>query len=139
MIPLQVGYSRLVGDIASNNGEKTVNAIMISVNNSDRVNEVMTQADYLLRRAHKIKNNEDADFSIQSQNDMLSMLSTITATMTAFLGAIAAISLLVGGIGIMNIMLVSVTERTKEIGSTKSSWSQEAANPDAIPGRNYDS
>jgi putative ABC transport system permease protein len=119
MIPLQVGYSRLVGDSASNNGEKTVNAIMISVNNSDRVNEVMTQADYLLRRAHKIKNLEDADFSIQSQNDMLSMLNTITATMTAFLGAIAAISLLVGGIGIMNIMLVSVTERTKEIGLRK--------------------
>ncbi len=119
VVPLEVGYSRLLGDTASNNGEKTVNQILISVADSEKVNQVMTQADYLLRRSHKISNGDDVDFSIQSQSDMLSMLDSITTTLTIFLGAVAAISLLVGGIGIMNIMLVSVTERTKEIGLRK--------------------
>jgi putative ABC transport system permease protein len=119
VVPLEVGYARLFGDTASNNGEKTVNSIMISVTDSEKVDEVMTQADYLLRRSHKISNGDEADFSIQSQSDMLSMLNSITSTLTIFLGAVAAISLLVGGIGIMNIMLVSVTERTKEIGLRK--------------------
>ncbi len=84
---------------------------------------VMTQAQneigYLLLERHKLSAPEDADFFIFSQNDILSSASQVTGTFTALLGGIAAISLLVGGIGIMNIMLVTVTERTREIGLRK--------------------
>lgn len=69
-----------------------------------------------LRMAHRLQPDEADDFDIRSQTDLLETASTITGTMTALLGAIAGVSLLVGGIGIMNIMLVSVTERTREIG-----------------------
>lgn len=119
LIPLETGYAKLFGINASNNGEKTISTILISVNDPDKVESTMARADYLMRRQHDIETGEEDDFSIQSQNDMLDMLETITTTLTIFLGAIAAISLLVGGIGIMNIMLVSVTERTKEIGLRK--------------------
>lgn len=85
--------------------------------------EVMTQAQdelgyYLLTR-HKLNDPTQADFSIFSQNDILNTASQVTGTFTTLLGGIAAISLLVGGIGIMNIMLVTVTERTREIGLRK--------------------
>lgn len=85
--------------------------------------EVMTQAQnevgYLLLSRHKITDPADADFSIFSQQDILNAVSSTTGTFTALLSGIAGISLLVGGIGIMNIMLVTVTERTREIGLRK--------------------
>lgn len=85
--------------------------------------EVMTAAQdeigYLLLDRHKLSDPTQADFSIFSQNDILSTASSITGTFTALLSGIAAISLIVGGIGIMNIMLVTVTERTREIGLRK--------------------
>jgi putative ABC transport system permease protein len=85
--------------------------------------EVMTQAQdeigYLLLERHKLNNPINADFMIMSQNDILNTASEVTGTFTTLLGGIAAISLLVGGIGIMNIMLVTVTERTREIGLRK--------------------
>jgi putative ABC transport system permease protein len=74
---------------------------------------------WLLRQQHKLKPGQNDDFSVISQEDILSMAEQVTSILTMFLGAIAAISLLVGGIGIMNIMLVSVTERTREIGIRK--------------------
>jgi len=84
---------------------------------------VMTQAQdqigYLLLLRHKLKDPTQADFSIFSQSDILGAASQVTGTFTALLSGIAAISLLVGGIGIMNIMLVTVTERTREIGLRK--------------------
>jgi putative ABC transport system permease protein len=80
---------------------------------------VIAQATFLLRKLHHIEPESDPDFSVLSQSQFLDTLGTITTTLTIFLGAIAAISLLVGGIGIMNIMLVSVTERTREIGLRK--------------------
>lgn len=119
LIPLETGYAKLFGKSATDNGNKTVSSIAISVLDPDNVQATMAKADYLLRRQHNIEAGEDADFSIMSQNDMLDMLGQITSILTIFLGAIAAISLLVGGIGIMNIMLVSVTERTREIGLRK--------------------
>jgi putative ABC transport system permease protein len=73
----------------------------------------------LLRQRHKLSYRDDDDFSVISQKDILSIFGEITSVLTLFLGAIAGISLLVGGIGIMNIMLVSVTERTREIGIRK--------------------
>lgn len=85
--------------------------------------KVMTQAQdeigYLLLGRHKLKDPSVADFTIFSQNDILSAASAVTGTFTALLSGIAAISLLVGGIGIMNIMLVTITERTREIGLRK--------------------
>jgi putative ABC transport system permease protein len=80
---------------------------------------VSAQAEYILRRSHELKPSDEPDFNVMSQSDTLETLNTVTETLTIFLGAIAGISLLVGGIGIMNIMLVSVTERTKEIGLRK--------------------
>ena len=119
LIPLETGYAKLFGNVGSSDGKKTVSSISVSMNSADQVNPFMTKAEYLLRRSHNLSSTDDNDFSVMSSADMLSMLSTITDTLTIFLGAIAGISLLVGGIGIMNIMLVSVTERTKEIGLRK--------------------
>ncbi len=118
-IPLETGYAKLFGDTANHNGKKTVNSILISVASSDNMDAVSAQAEYILRRAHELKPTEEIDFNVMSQSDTLETLNTVTQTLTIFLGAIAGISLLVGGIGIMNIMLVSVTERTKEIGLRK--------------------
>ncbi|MBK8541487.1 MAG: FtsX-like permease family protein [Ardenticatenia bacterium] len=80
---------------------------------------VMGQIQQLLRRRHDIEAGEDDDFNVVSQDDLLSLVGNVTGLFTAFLGVIAVISLVVGGIGIMNIMLVSVTERTREIGIRK--------------------
>lgn len=119
IIPLETGYAKLFGSVGSTDGKKTISSLSVSLNSPDEVNSFMTEAEYLLRRQHNLKSTDDNDFSLMSAADMLSMLSSITDTLTIFLGAIAGISLLVGGIGIMNIMLVSVTERTREIGLRK--------------------
>ncbi|MEN9562915.1 MAG: hypothetical protein RIR73_1159 [Chloroflexota bacterium] len=118
-IPLETGYNKLFGENAMYNGKKTVNNILISVTNEDDMDTVSATAEYLIRRSHELKPTDELDFNVMSQSDTLETLNTVTQTLTVFLGAIAGISLLVGGIGIMNIMLVSVTERTKEIGLRK--------------------
>jgi putative ABC transport system permease protein len=81
--------------------------------------DAQNQVGYLLLARHKLNNPTQADFSIFSQQDILNTAASTTATFTTLLSGIAAISLLVGGIGIMNIMLVTVTERTREIGLRK--------------------
>ncbi len=118
-IPLETGYIKLFGSTATYNDKKIVNNIYISVTTTEMMDTVSAQTSYMLRRSHKLAASDELDFTVQSQTDLLETLNTITNTLTAFLGAIAGISLLVGGIGIMNIMLVSVTERTKEIGLRK--------------------
>lgn len=118
-VPLDTGYDKLFGSTAIYNGKKTVNTIYVSVTATDLMDTVSAQIEYMLRRSHKLTTAEELDFNVLSQTDTLDTLSSITNTLTIFLGAIAGISLLVGGIGIMNIMLVSVTERTKEIGLRK--------------------
>ncbi len=118
-IPLKTGYDKLFGDIASHDGKKTLGTILISVAASNEMDATSAQTEYLLRRSHELKPSDEQDFSVLSQADTLATLNSVTKTLTIFLGAVAAISLLVGGIGIMNIMLVSVTERTKEIGLRK--------------------
>jgi putative ABC transport system permease protein len=91
--------------------------VSISAKNEASIPAAQFQITNLLRRRHKIVNEDD--FTVQTQKDILQIVGTITTGLTAMLAAIAGVSLLVGGIGIMNIMLVSVTERTQEIGLRK--------------------
>jgi putative ABC transport system permease protein len=76
----------------------------------------MSEIEASMRSSHKLKEGEENDFTVRSQAELIKMFSSISDVLTILLGAIAGISLLVGGIGIMNIMYVSVTERTREIG-----------------------
>ena len=100
-------------------GELVVGSVNVMAASEGQTDAVVDEITALLRERHDIAPNEDDDFFVMNQADMLEMASQITGILTAFLGAIAGISLLVGGIGIMNIMLVSVTERTREIGLRK--------------------
>ena len=86
------------------------------VKDYNALNSAQKEITVLLRERHSIGKNKEDDFSVRNFTEMMETLKSATNTMTFMLGAIASISLLVGGIGIMNIMLVSVTERTKEIG-----------------------
>ena len=118
-VPLETGYSKLFGSNAVANGEKVVNAIAVSASSADTVDSVSAQITFVLRHQHHLKPGVLDDFRISNQAALLTTLTSVTATLTTFLGAIAALSLLVGGIGIMNITLVSVSERTREIGLRK--------------------
>lgn len=101
-------------------GGQSVSNINIQVSQENLMTAVQAQVQELLLLRHRISDPADADFSIMNQADMLSAMSSITQTLTLLLGAIAGISLIVGGIGIMNMMLTTVTERTREIGLRKS-------------------
>lgn len=118
-IPLETGYDKLFGANAIRNGERVLSGISVSAVNAESVESVSSQVTFIMRRAHEIGLNEEDDFRVTNQAAMLETLSSVTSTLTAFLGAVAALSLLVGGIGIMNITLVSVSERTREIGLRK--------------------
>lgn len=96
-----------------------VNNIVISSDNANDLSQIESDVTNLLRTRHRIQTGKEDDFSIQNSQDLMETMKSTTQTLTIFLGSIAAISLLVGGIGIMNIMLVSVTERTREIGIRK--------------------
>ncbi len=100
-------------------GTNYLSTIAIEATNSEVMTQTQNEVGYFLLERHKLQSPEEADFSIFSQNDILNTASSVTSTFTTLLGGIAAISLLVGGIGIMNIMLVTVTERTREIGLRK--------------------
>ncbi len=93
-----------------------INSIYASAVSEERNTEAIEQITSVLQKTHKIKDGDSDDFTVRSQSEMLETMSSVSGIMTVLLGAIAGISLLVGGIGIMNIMYVSVTERTREIG-----------------------
>ena len=95
---------------------RNVDYVMASARSFDEIGVAQKQVETLLQERHEIKADAEVDFKVQSMTEIASMFSTVTGTMTALLAAIAGISLVVGGVGIMNIMLVSVTERTREIG-----------------------
>ena len=100
-------------------GEDAVQSIVVQAASAEVMNEVIEDIETLLRKRHRIDADEEDDFAVMSLEQMLGIFETITLALTAFLGLIGGISLLVGSIGIMNIMLVSVTERTREIGLRK--------------------
>jgi len=100
-------------------GVNYLTSIALEAKSQDVMVDAQNQVGYLLLARHKLRDPSQADFSIFSQQDILNTAASTTATFTTLLSGIAAISLLVGGIGIMNIMLVTVTERTREIGLRK--------------------
>ena len=116
VVPITTAYYRLAGQRTTQGGV-TVNSISVQVTDVDLMDQAIGEIATVLRLRHRI--NDEDDFSISSQQETIETLEETTNTFTVFLGAIASISLLVGGIGIMNIMLVSVTERTREIGVRK--------------------
>ena len=109
LIPFQTAQVRLFG--ASN-----VNQIVLQVSDANLMTTATNDVTALLRQRHRLTANQASDFRIQNNNDLITRVSSVSQTMTTLLGGVAAVSLVVGGIGIMNIMLVSVTERTREIG-----------------------
>jgi putative ABC transport system permease protein len=112
LVPFTAMYSRF-------RHRKELRSIGISVMDTDQIAAAKADIAALLRDRHNIQDGAADDFSVVSQQDVLQTVQGVSATMTLMLGSIAGISLLVGGIGIMNIMLVSVTERTREIGIRK--------------------
>ena len=105
-----------VGRVLQRSKFRSINMMNVSLNSMDDVAEAKREVTALLRQRHKLADYEDDDFETRDTTEIMNTIGSVTGLMTVLLTAVAAISLLVGGIGIMNIMLVSVTERIKEIG-----------------------
>jgi putative ABC transport system permease protein len=112
LIPLQTARYRIMGT-------DRLRSVAVAVADIKNMNLAMIDIERVLRREHKIRPGGENDFQIRNQADVLATFQQTTETFTKLLAGIAAVSLIVGGIGIMNIMLVSVTERTREIGVRK--------------------
>lgn len=117
-IPVDVMFNQILG-------REYIQEIDISVKDTDTMNQTIEDVELLLRDRHNIREGEDDDFITQSFQDMLSTTQSITNLLTVMVAAISAISLVVGGVGVMNIMFVSVTERTREIGLLKAIGAKE--------------
>lgn len=117
-VPIYVVTDQILGD-------RKLQEMDISVKDTNTINETMNDVETLLRDRHHLTATEKNDFRISSAQDILSTVETITGLLTAMIAGISGISLLVGGVGVMNIMLVSVTERTREIGLLKAIGAKE--------------
>lgn len=109
IIPYTTAMKRLTGD-------KYLRSVNVQISRSDRMEIAQQQLTALLRQRHRLTTGQDDDFNIFNQKEIADTVNSVSQIITLLLGSVAGISLLVGGIGIMNIMLVSVTERTREIG-----------------------
>jgi putative ABC transport system permease protein len=109
MVPLDTAVNRLTKD-------RKIESIEMSIVREDLMTEAQAEVTAILRESHKLSDGADADFDVMNQSEIIKTASKTSQTLTTLLAAIAGVSLIVGGIGIMNIMLVSVTERTREIG-----------------------
>lgn len=114
LMPLRTAQLKLGGA-----GNQDISQINLQVRSAEEMDLAQAQVTAIVRTLHGLSGSQEDDFTVQNQADILSTVAETTGTFTTLLGSIAAISLLVGGIGIMNIMLVSVTERTREIGLRK--------------------
>ncbi len=117
-IPIDVAFNEIIG-------REHIQEVDVSVHDTDQMNQTIEDVTLLLRERHNLGEGDEDDFQINSADDILTTVQSITGLLTAMIAAISGISLIVGGVGVMNIMLVSVTERTREIGLLKAIGAKE--------------
>ena len=120
-VPQSTAQYRVMG------GRDRLRAIYAATATTDELDKAYAEIDRIMRREHRVRPGDDADFNISNSSDLLATFNETGQTFTLLLAGIAAVSLLVGGIGIMNVMLVSVTERTREIGIRKAMGASKRA------------